>query len=155
MLKFKTQSERTIHAEYQDGFVLEIRYMPRDHLRRLLERCKVREWDKATHQPIEKTDDARFAKELAKSIVSWTGLTGALLRRLVELEEYPADDEQVPYSAAVAEGLLFHCYDLDKWLQTMMTDLEAFETVRRATETKNSWALPNGSLPSDMPPDDA
>lgn len=148
MLKFKAKSERTIHAEYLDGFILEVVYLPREQLRKMLDRCKIREWDKTTHQPVERHDDKRFAKELSKAIRGWKGLTGSLLRRLVELEEYPGDDEDVPYDPETAEGLLFHCYDLDKWLQNVMTDLDAFEAVRRADETKNSSASLNGSWPS-------
>lgn len=147
MLKFNKKSEQAIEAEYLDGFIVSIFYLSRAELRRTLERCKVRKWDKETHQPVDEYDDTRFAKELSKKIKIWRGLTGKVLRKMVDLEEYPPDEEEVPFSQDTAEGLLLNAYDFDKWLQHIASRVDLFDEMRRAEQKKNLSESQNGELP--------
>ena len=138
--RIKEKSARTIWAEYRDGFRVELRYVPREHLRRISERCKVSEWDKRTHQSTEKSDGRKWAKEFAKDVfVNWEGLTPEVLKTLVEMDEYPTTD--TPFSVEDAEEILFHAYDFDLWAQQLSADLAAFVAVEEAVQIKKSAPL--------------
>jgi len=138
--RIKEKSARTIWAEYRDGFRVELRYVPREHLRRISERCKVSDWDKRTHQSTEKSDGRKWAKEFAKDVfVNWEGLTPEVLKTLVEMDEYPTTD--TPFSVEDAEEILFHAYDFDLWAQQLSADLAAFVAVEEAAQIKKPAPL--------------
>ena len=138
--RIKEKSARTIWAEYRDGFRVELRYVPREHLRRISERCKVSDWDKRTHQSTEKSDGRKWAKEFAKDVfVNWAGLTPEVLKTLVEMDEYPTTD--TPFSVEDAEEILFHAYDFDLWAQQLSADLAAFVAVEEAAQIKKPAPL--------------
>jgi hypothetical protein len=136
VIRAKTESEKTIWANYRGGFDVEIRYAPRAKMRRIIDDCRVREWDPKTHQPIERADDEKFFKRVAEEIVvNWRGLTADVLRGMLDLENYP---EEEPYSKESCVELLKGAYDFDRWVQHIATEIELFEASRRAEVTKNS-----------------
>ncbi len=131
------ESTRTVWAEFKDGFCVEIRYSPRAQIKRMVERCQVREYDRATHLPKERIDHAKLYDAISREvIVNWRGLTPAVLRTMVDLKETPT--EEIPYSPEDAAELLARAYDFDFWVQQVAADLEYFEAARRASETKKS-----------------
>jgi hypothetical protein len=142
--KNKTSGERTLWAEYREGFEVQLRYVPREHLRRIMERCKIQEWDKRTHQSTERSDPKKWAQEFAREVmVDWKGLTPAVLRVMVELAEYP--EGPAPFSVEDAAYLLFHAYDFDLWAQQVSADLGAFVAAEEAEQTKKSAPSPAAS----------
>ena len=139
MIKAKTSSDKTVWANYRDTFDVEIRYAPRAKMRALINECQIREWDQKTHQPIERADDDKFFKRIAEEIVvNWRGLSGEVLRGMIDLDQYPQDEIDEPYSKESCFELLKGAYGFDRWVQHIATELEAFEAARRAAETKNS-----------------
>ena len=135
--KIKDQSDRTVWAEYRDGFQIQIRYVPRAKLQRMLDRCQKREWDPKDHQLKDKLDNEKFYRMIAEEVVvGWRGLTPDVLRKMADMEEYP--EEEVPYSVDDAAELLDKAYDFDLWVQRVCSDLEYFDASRRASEEKNS-----------------
>ncbi len=143
MLKgqIKERSERTVWAEYKDGFEVEIRYTPRGRLRRLVEEAHRQKWDPVTHQRTSELDREKFYNLIAQEIVvNWRGLTPEVLKKLVEMDCYPA--EEVPYTKEDCAEILAHAYDFDLWVQDLSASLDHFEAARRAAEEKNSSPSP-------------
>jgi len=139
MLKgnIKDHSGKTVWAEYKDGFEVEIRYLPRGALNRILEDSKKKTWDPAAAIFLEKRDDGRFYQLVAERIlVNWRGLKPEVLKKLVDMESYP--ETEVPFSVEDAAELLEKAYELDLWVQRIATNLEYYEATRRAAEEKNS-----------------
>lgn len=131
------RSDRTVWAEYRDGFEVEIRYLPRARLRGMLDRAARREWDSKNHRATETIDGEKFARLMAEEVVAgWRGLTPEVLKKMVDMQSYP--DSDVPYSAEDCAELLQKAYGFDTWVQQICSDLEAFEAARRAAEEKNS-----------------
>ena len=140
--KIETKSTRDIWVEYREGFRVKLRYVPREHLRKIIERCQRVEWDHKTHQKKETSLDQRkwahlFAEEV---FLDWEGLTPEMLRSMIEMKEYPAG--AVPFSIEDCEELLYHAYDFDVWAQELCADLAAFEAVADAERKKSSAPSP-------------
>lgn len=155
MFKEKSNVERTLWAEYLPGFRVQLRYVPREQLRRISERCKIQEWDKRTHQSTERSDQKKWCEEFAKDVlIGWEGLTPDVLKQMVDLEEYPTGPS--PYTVEDATFLLLKAYDFDLWCQQLVTDLAAFVAAEEADRTKkyasmrdaNSNSLPVAAVES-------
>lgn len=136
--------ERTLWAEYRDGFFVQLRYLTRAQLRHISERCKTTGWDKTTHEKIEKADQAKWAALFAREVfVDWKGLMPAVLRVMVNLAEYPTEEQ--PFSVEKAEYLLLNAYDFDLWAQALSADLAAFVAWEEAEQIKKSAPSPAAS----------
>jgi len=108
------------------------------------ERHKKRGWDPKTHRALEDLDSEKFYKEFAeKAIVNWKGLSGDLLRKWVDMEEYP--EGEVPYDPEKAAALLLGFGRFDEFVTLICQDLEAYEAARKETERKNSLPSPADS----------
>lgn len=139
--KIKESSERTVWAEFSDGFLVEIRHVTQSDMRKIREQSQVRQWDPKTHQRVEEADTQKFYELFGKrAIVTWKGLTGDLLRDWVDMDEYP--EGEVPYAPETAVELLLGFGRFDTFVTMISQDLEAAEAVRKATITKNSQPTP-------------
>lgn len=58
----------TLWIEYE-GFEICIRYLDKPDLRRRVERCRQRRFDKRTHQPVEEISDERLLRDFARQHV--------------------------------------------------------------------------------------
>lgn len=127
----------TLWIEYE-GFEICIRYLDKPDLRRRVERCRQRRFDKRTHQPVEEISDERLLREIAGLIVDWRNLTVGRLAALVPIEIDPDEAEQtVPYSPENAEALVREAYGLDMFLFDAATDLAAFKEAEQENALKN------------------
>jgi hypothetical protein len=139
--KIKESSDRTVWAEFSDGFLVEIRHVTQADMRKIREQSQVRQWDPKTHQRVEEADTQKFYELFGKrAIVTWKGLTGDLLRAWVDMDEYP--EGEVPYSSETAAELLLGFGRFDTFVTMVSQDLEAAEAVRKATVVKNSQPTP-------------
>lgn len=138
-------SERTTRVEYDaaPGFYLQVRYIPRDKLKKVIAKCTRWAFDPSTHTREEKVDTQMFAKEFSKmAIVGWEGLTLEVLRLMIPVDEAalkgsPADT-QVEYSEKTAFELLSVAYDLDQFLQSICTNIKYFQSPTHEEELGNS-----------------
>ncbi len=123
------------------GFEIKIGYLDKGELQAVLKRSKSREYDRKTHQPVEKYSDEKLGRNLAHLIIDWRGLTLGKLSEMVpiKIEEKEANTP-VPYSQANAETLVTEAYGLDNFLMDTVTDLQAFREEKTETEIKNSKA---------------
>lgn len=139
--RIKDKSERTVWAEFGEGFQIEIRHITQAEFRRMRERSKKRGWDPKTHRQIEDIDTEKFYGEFAeKAVINWSGLTGDLLRKWVDMDEYP--EGEVSYTQEKAAALLLGFGRFDEFVTLLCQDLEAAEAGRKAAEAKNSPPSP-------------
>ena len=123
------------------GFEIKISYLDKGELQAVLKRSKSREYDRKTHQPVEKYSDEKLARNLAHLIIDWRGLTLGKLSEMVPVKvEKEEAKTPVPYSQANAETLVTEAYGLDNFLMDTVTDLQAFREEKLETEVKNSKA---------------
>jgi hypothetical protein len=136
-LSIKQKSERTVWAEFGDGFEVEIRHVTQSEKRRLAESNSTRGWDPKSHKRQDGLDQEQFyAAFAARAVVGWRGLTGELLRKWVDMEEYPEGD--VPYSPDAAAALMLGFGRFDEFVTLVSGDLEMAEAARKAALVKNS-----------------
>lgn len=140
--KVRQKSDRTMWAEYRDGFMVCLRHVTREELRKMVKRATVSGWDSKTHQAKEDVDPEKYAKELSSLIVDWKYLTPDVLRSMIDLKEYPDDN---PYSARDAEALVKDAYDFDAWVQTTVTNIDIFAAYEAAETKKKSGQSLNGA----------
>ena len=123
------------------GFEIKISYLDKGELQSVLNRSKSREYDRRSHQPIEKYSDEKLARNLAGLIVDWRDFTLGKLAEMVPVKVTESEqDTKVPYSKANAETLVKEAYGLDNFLMDTVTDLQAFREEKLETEIKNSKA---------------
>ncbi len=92
--------------EFRD-FEIKVRYMDKSKLNKMLERSKVRRYDRRTHQPLEDVSDEKLCRNLAQLIIDWRGLTLGKLAEFVPIKIDPAEaDKPVVFSAKNAETML-------------------------------------------------
>lgn len=123
------------------GFEIKISYLDKGELQAVLKRSKSREYDRRSHQPVEKYSDEKLAMNLAHLIMDWRGLTLSKLAEMVPINISEAEAKTpVPYSKTNAETLVKEAYGLDNFLMDKVTDLQAFREEKLETEVKNSKA---------------
>jgi hypothetical protein len=129
MLKAKLKSDRIMTAEFRDGILVDLRYVPERRFAALREKATKTKW--VDHQVQKEVDDEKFYELCAKEMIAgWRGLTGRHLKELVDLEDYPyADEEEVPYTEQHAFVLLYHCAEFDVWCTKHCKALEEFVAV--------------------------
>lgn len=139
--KIKDRSERTIWAEWKHGWQLQLRFVTKTEFQKLYDRAISREWDKGFEKAV--FNDGKFSELIGREvIVGWRNLTPDALRKLVELDDYPAED--LPYSADDAAELVQKLAGLQEWVVKVCADWEIFDAARRAEETKNLSSSPAG-----------
>ncbi len=122
------------------GFEMKIPYLEKGDLQNIIERSKVREWDRR-HQPVEKISDKKVARNLAHLIIDWRGLTLGKLAEIVPIKISKEEaNTPIPHSKANAETLLQEAYGIDNFLIDTLTDLQTFREKKLEEELKNSEA---------------
>ena len=123
------------------GFEIKISYLDKGELRQIMKRSKVREYDRRSHQPVEKMSDEKLTRNLAHLIIDWRDLTLGKLAEMVPIKIDPNEaDTIVTYSQKNAETLISEAYGLDNFLMDTVTELPAFREEKLETEVKNSKA---------------
>jgi hypothetical protein len=134
VLKPKKKSDRVAWFEFRDGIEVALRYVSEHRFGQLGEKATISKWK--DHQIVKDRDEDKYYEMCAAEMIAdWRGLNGAALKTLVDLEEYPADDAEVPYSADDAFVLLRHSAEFDVFVTRNCKALERFlateETARK------------------------
>ena len=131
MLTPKKKSALTARFLFRDGMEFELRHVCQARFDELGRKATVNTW--IDHNLVKEKDDDKFYKLVApEMIVGWSGVTGALLRDMVDLETYPAPEELLPYSSDDAFVLLRYCIELDVWATRHCKALEEFQAAEDA-----------------------
>lgn len=122
--------EKIIEVEHPvlDGFKVEIAYLSRERVKKLLDKATSMSYDKRTHQPKETVDDKLFMQLYAKELIrGWKGLTAAHLAELVPVNLDGQDlDAEIEYTAENAEYLLKSSSEIDNWLSSVISEVKNF-----------------------------
>lgn len=141
MLKVKKKSDRICTFEFRDGIEVSLRYVSEHRFGQLAEQCTATKW--RDHQPVKERDDDKYYQLCAvEMIAGWSGITGAGLKTLVDLEEYPEGDAEVPYSAEDAFVLLRYSAEFDVWATRNCKKLEAYIAAEEAKRKNGSLPMP-------------
>ncbi len=136
MLSGKSQIQKTVWAEFKEGFQVEIKYAARALWADLAARSQVRSWDAKARAEREVIDSTRWRRNIAETVVvGWRGLDAAVLKKLVLLDEYPED---VPFTVDDCVWLMAECAEFEGWIQTVASEAALYQAEKRASEIKNS-----------------
>jgi hypothetical protein len=87
-LKNLVRKEVTCAFDYPniEGFKVTLRYMGKDEMQKVYDRCTVKRFDTRTHQAVKDFQPEKFKEYVCKEIiVSWEGLTYDKIKKLIPL----------------------------------------------------------------------
>ena len=144
--KVKDKSELIAKFEYgAHDLWLKLRYLSVTELTGMEARSRKQEWDPKTHKQSDDVDRKKMCGEYAKHAVRDWNLTGGMLEKMIDMEEYPEGD--IPFSAEDCEALMVAHIDLFRFVQTNCRDMAIFDEVRKQQAIKNSSASREESSP--------
>lgn len=115
------------------GFQVELTYLSRDEMQKLIKKCTKTKYDSKTRQPVENLDEDTFTEEYAKrTIKGWTGFKYKYAREFLLLEEGDLDEE-IDFTEENVITMLKDSMSFEKWVADMTGNLENF-TKSNSTE---------------------
>jgi len=128
----------TVSYPGEEGFTVDIRYMNREALSKLREKCLKLKWNKASRKQEEEVDYEKFTEEYAKlAIVGWKGLTPEILSTLIPIDLDKMSKDEIAYSEDDAIALMKNSTPFDQWVGDAMNDIEKFSKAKHDTNVKN------------------
>lgn len=136
--------EKTVWFAPVDGLEIEIqvRYLPRGELTRMLERATESAWDRQAGANVDKINPKKLIREYAGVILDWRegdipGIKRATYARLIPIDpgEYP---EVIPCTDDYKCEVLEEVYGFDAVVRQVITDLSRFQEEQVEAERKNS-----------------
>ena len=148
--KVKKQSTRSLWTEIRDGFEVQVRHITRHELREMNDAAHEEKFDVKDQMVRRIRSEELFAQEIAKRIIGWRGLTGRVVRTLVEMDdaEYPPDEVEVPFSVEDAAELYLNSILFFARIDAVIYDLSVFERARRESLKNGLPPSPGGSSSS-------
>lgn len=136
MLRNKKQIQKTVWAEFKDGFEVELRYAPRALWVDIAQRSTTRAWDAKAMTETESRDNAKWrANTVEAVVVGWRGLSAAVVKSLVVVDDY---DVEYPYAPEECVWLMEQSMEFENWLVTVASQAALYQEQKRAEEIKNS-----------------
>ena len=132
--------EKIITVPYpgEDGFSVDIRYMNREALSKLREKCLKLKWNKLTRKQEEEVDFEKFTEEYARqALIGWKGLTPAILATLIPIDLEKMSKEEIEFSTEDAIALMKNSTPFDQWIGDCMNDIEKFSKAKHEDNVKN------------------
>ena len=130
LLKEKRRNTATVWATFRDTFEVEIEYIERRGLRRIIKKASKKGW--VNHQAVDEIDDNRMAEELSALIRNWRGLTPEVLGQILPIDISGLDPKkEFPCTDTNKIVLLKEAYDFDLFVQRTCTDLANFQEEKR------------------------
>lgn len=128
-------TSKTIKAEhpYLNGFVVELEYISREKMKKLVSKATTTSFDKKTRQPKESLDDKLFLELYTKAAVrGWTGLTLESISQLLPIDVPAGTDmtQEIEYSDANALELVNNSPEFEQWIATTLGTVENFNKVK-------------------------
>lgn len=135
-------TERTVWAEFKNGFELEICHISKSELQKLAKRCTSLKFDAGSRGRTPQLDPDKFVPEFVRRVVrGWRGLTPTVLATLlpISIDKIPEErrKEPIKFSHAQMAVIMKNCYDVDVFLNEIATDLGSFRPDDFTEETKN------------------
>ena len=110
-----------------EGFKVQVAYMSKSKVRKLIEKATKSEFDQKTRRVAESLDSDLFNELFAKNTIKgWSGLTGKHLSKLVVLSEDIGEEVEIDFSEDNAVYLLKSSEIFDAWLNDVINDIANF-----------------------------
>ena len=130
ILKNLIVDKATIEVEHPtlEGFFVNVNFISKEKMRKLLDRSTKTTFSKKTHKPEEEVDNDMFLSIYSKSLISgWRGLKTRYLTELVPVDLTGEDlDKEIEYTEEDALDLLKGSTDFDNWLSSVVSDITVF-----------------------------
>ena len=130
ILKNLIVDKATIEVEHPtlEGFFVNVNFISKEKMRKLLDRSTKTTFSKKTHKPEEEVDNNMFLSIYSKSLISgWRGLKTRYLTELVPVDLTGEDlDKEIEYTEEDALDLLKGSTDFDNWLSSVVSDITVF-----------------------------
>lgn len=119
------------HPNYE-GFSVDIEYMSKETLKRLLEAASTQKFSKKTHQLEEDTNNELFLKLYTKALIKgWKGLK---LKYVMELMPIEIDNSQLEdkleYDEDNALTLIKNSNEFDQWISSVSGEVGKFSMTK-------------------------
>lgn len=128
----------TVEIEYPEipGFEVEIAFVGKQHMIKIVESCTKRTWNREERRIEEELDRKKVAEHWANNVVlSWKGLTCTGFKKLYPID-VPEDKKNALVESTVENriAVLWNCADFENWVLAIATSPEYFKDVRKRTE---------------------
>ncbi len=128
----------TVTYPTEEGFTVDIRYMNREALSKLREKCLKLKWNKLSRKQEEEVDFEKFTEEYARlAVVGWKGLTPKILATLIPIDLDKMPKEDIEFSVENAIDLMKNSTPFDQWIGDCMNDIEKFSKAKHEENVKN------------------
>lgn len=125
--------EQTIEIPFDEetmpGFIVELKYVSRTTLQKMVKKSKKTSFDRQTHEAKEDLDLELFQKLHCDTCVKgWSGLTYEYLAELLVLDLDAIDDmsEEIEYDKDTAYDLISNSMSFDSFVQSVLKDVSFF-----------------------------
>ena len=130
ILKNLIVDKATIEVEHPtlEGFFVNVNFISKEKMRKLLDRSTTTKFSKKTHKPEEEVDNDLFLSLYSKALISgWKGLKTGYLKELLPVDLTGEDlEKDIEYTEDDALDLLKGSSDFDNWLSSVVSDITVF-----------------------------
>lgn len=133
--KHIVDGERTAIFSFMDGFKVELRFLAKKDLQRLIKKCTRTVYKK--HVQTEELDSAAFAVEMARYIKGWSGLTPEICAKIIPVDAAKLGSDEIPCTEANKIALIDNGYDFEKFLEDSITSFERFQLEAEKGQLEN------------------
>lgn len=115
------------HPELE-GFVVDVSYISRERMKKVMEKCTTTKYNRSTHKPEEEVDQDLFLKIYVKELIKgWKGLKFKYLPELVPVDvDLDGNDDELDYDENQALTLMKNSTEFDNWLSNVIADVRNF-----------------------------
>lgn len=129
-LKNLITNDREIEVEHPifDGLFVKVAYVPRERIKKFLDKATVTTFDRKTRKETEEVDNDLFLGMYVPALLKgWKGFKYEYLQELipVDLSEVEADGE-LEYTEDNALTLMKNSVEFDDWVSTIVKDIKNF-----------------------------
>jgi hypothetical protein len=143
------QEGLTAKVEFRDNIIFTLRYVSRNDLRQINQRCLVWKYDPVLKGKTQQLDAEKFATEFCvQAVADWEGVTLKSLSKLLPIKLEGVSEEMqnmpIPFTPDNLMDLVKNAYEVDAFLQEMSTDVKVFNPDKEQLE-KNLSSSQSGS----------
>lgn len=129
-LKNLITNDREIEIEHPifEGLFVKVAYVPREKIKKFLDRATVTAFDRKTRKETEEVDNDLFLSMYVPSLLKgWKGFKYSYLQELipVDLSQVEITDE-LEYTEDNALLLMKNSIEFDDWISTIVKDIKNF-----------------------------
>ena len=108
------------------GFEVELNYIPRTEMTRLIKDCQVSKLNRKTRQVEMELDEEKFLKRFVdKAINDWKGLNSSNVGEFLPVDS-TENEVEIEFSQESAILLVKESQEFDDWINSKITEIDTF-----------------------------